>query len=172
MAVAMGPHAALLTILVLAVLQTAVMPYAALGGIRPLLPLLGAVTWALFRGLQVATWWALGAGLALDILSGSEIGTYALPLALATLLASLARRYVHPRNPLLLPLMVTLGTVGFTLAQRMLIWLRGGAVFWAGLSLAEDLVLAVALNLLWLPVLYLPLRAVARPAPTTIDWAG
>ncbi len=168
----MGPYAAALTILVLAMLQTTVVPYAALGGIRPMLPLLGAVTWALFREARSAVWWALGAGAVLDILAASDLGTYALPLVIGVAVGTIARGRVHPRNPLLPVAMVVLATVGFTLSQRTLIWLRGGLVMWTAQAMAEELSLAVLLNVLWLPVLYWPLRAVARPGRATIDWAG
>lgn len=166
----MGPYAALLTIVILVLLQTTVMHYASLGGVQPFLPLLAVVSWSLLRGIQTAAWWALAAGLALDVLSGSAIGTYALPLVASVGAVGVLRGRLHPTNPLLPAIAVTFATSIFVIGQRALIGLAGGVVPWTWAALGQELGVAVLLNLLWLPLLFLPLRALSRRARATVDW--
>ena len=166
----MSPYAVGALLVGLALVQTTVMPYAALGEAKPLLPLLAVVSWGLFNGALAAAWWALGAGLALDVLSDSPIGTYAVPLVLASATVGLVRGRLHPSNLVLPIAVVAAATVAFTLAQRLLLSLRGDAVSWTASAMAEDIMPAILLNLLWLPVLYFPLRAVARASRPHMDW--
>ncbi len=166
----MNPYTTAFILTVLAVLQTTVMPYAALGASKPMLPLLAAVSWGLHRGAMAGTRWALVGGLLLDLLSPAPLGSYTVPLVAAAAVVALAGRRLFPTN-LVLPAAVALGaTTAFILVQRTLLAVRGETVFWTASALGEELLPAMALNLLWLPVLYFPLRSLARAARPRIDW--
>lgn len=166
----MNPYSATFILATLAVLQCTVMPSAALGYTRPLLPLLAVVTWGLHRGPAAGAWWALGAGLMLDIVSPSSVGTYTVPMLAAAGVVAVVRSRLYPTN-LALPIAVAAAaTVAFTLMQRTLLAVRVPGIAWSVPVLTEELLPAIALNLLWLPLLYFPLRALARAAQPRIDW--
>jgi rod shape-determining protein MreD len=61
-----------------ALLQGTVAPLVAIGGARPLLPILVAGSWAVAAGGREAVWWAFLGGLASDLLSGGPLGAFAL----------------------------------------------------------------------------------------------
>jgi rod shape-determining protein MreD len=165
-----NPYAATITLAALALLQTTLMPAASLGFTRPLLPLLAVVTWGLHRGPVAGAWWALAGGLFLDIVSPAPLGTYTLPMLAAAGVVALVRARLYPTS-LLLPIAVAAAaTAAFTLVQRGLLSIRLGYLSWAPDTLAEELLPAIALNLLWLPLLYFPLRSLARASQERIEW--
>ena len=61
-----------------ALLQGTVAPLIAVGGARPLLPILVAGAWAVAAGAREAIWWAFVGGVASDLLSGGPLGAFAL----------------------------------------------------------------------------------------------
>jgi rod shape-determining protein MreD len=61
-----------------ALLQGTVAPLIAVGGARPLLPVLIAGCWAVAAGARQAVWWAFLSGIATDLLSGGPLGAFAL----------------------------------------------------------------------------------------------
>ena len=61
-----------------ALLQGTVAPLIAVGGARPLLPVLVAGCWAVAAGAREAVWWAFLSGIATDLLSGGPLGAFAL----------------------------------------------------------------------------------------------
>ena len=63
-----------------ALLQGSVIPFLAIGGARPNMPLLFAASWSLAAGAGEAIWWAFLGGLATDLLSGGPLGAFALAL--------------------------------------------------------------------------------------------
>lgn len=169
----MTPYGSLLVLALLVLLQSTVMPSAALGATRPLLPLLAVVSWGLLRGPVAGAWWALAAGLMLDVVSPSPSLFYTLPM-LATLgVTAVGRGRLFPSN-LLMPWLVTaLAATSFWLAQRALLPLVGASVAWRPGVLAREILPEIALDLLWLPVVYVPLRALARRAAgPRIEWEG
>jgi len=64
--------------LVAALLQGTVVPFLAIGGARPNMPLLVAGSWSLAAGAGEAVWWAFLGGLATDLLSGGPLGAFAI----------------------------------------------------------------------------------------------
>lgn len=69
---------ALLIPVTAALLQGTVAPLVAIGGARPLLPILVAGSWAVAAGAREAVWWAFLGGLVSDLLSGGPLGAFAL----------------------------------------------------------------------------------------------
>src|SRR6267143_7061714 len=61
-----------------ALLQGTVAPLIAIGGARPLLPILVAGSWAVAAGAREAVWWAFLGGIVSDLLSGGPLGATAL----------------------------------------------------------------------------------------------
>ncbi len=165
----MNPYAATLFLAALVLLQTTVTSHAAVNFTKPLLPLLAVVTWGLHRGPMSGAWWALAAGVFLDIVSSDPVGTYTLPMMAAAAVVAAVRARLHPTNLLLPVAVVAAATVAFTISQRILLAVRV-PISWSLTTLGEELLPAIALNLLWLPLLYFPLRAIARSAQERIEW--
>lgn len=173
----MQPYVTLALLAGVVAIQTAMVPYAALGSVKPLVPLLVVVSWGLLRGPKAALWWALALGVMMDVLSPAAFGFYTLPLVGAAAIAALGRGRLASTN-LLLPGIAAAGaTVVFVFLQRTLLWtmLRTAtevpALSWAAADLADELLPVTALNLLWLPALFFPLRMLAlRTAPPRIGW--
>lgn len=167
----MTPYVNLALIALLVLVQTTVMSSASLGYSKPFLPLLAVVSWTLLAGPLAGAWWALGAGLMLDVVSPSPFSFYTLPLLGVAVLAALARARLFPANVLIPWVLVALTTVAFVLAQHTMMPIWGGAAPWELEGLGRDLLHVVALNLLWLPIIYLPLRALAhRARGPRIEW--
>lgn len=68
---------AILVPLAAALLQASVVPFVAMGGIRPNMPLLVAGSWSVAAGAREAIWWAFVGGLASDLLSSGPLGAFA-----------------------------------------------------------------------------------------------
>ena len=64
--------------LVAALLQGTVVPFVAIGGVRPNLVVLVAASWSVAAGAREGVWWAFVGGLAADLLSGGPLGAQAL----------------------------------------------------------------------------------------------
>lgn len=152
----------LLLLFALVQLQATLMPQAALGQSMPLLPVIAVVSWSILRGPAAGTWWALIMGLLLDWRSPEPLGVYSLAMLLVALVSGLGSRRIFAHNLLLPAVLVMLGTSVFLLSQLIMVELAGGNLSWDRASLVGLLVPGVMLNLLWLPVIYFPLRAVAE----------
>jgi len=158
----MTPYAGLLIIGLTVLVQSSVMPAASLGATKPLLPLLVVVSWGLLRGPMAGAWWALAAGLMMDVLSPSPMLFYTLPMLAVAGIVALGRGRLFPSNLLMPWLVVCAATAAFVLAQRALLPLVGGLVTWRPEAVAREVLLELALNALWLPVVYVPLRSLER----------
>jgi len=92
-------------------------------------------------------------------------------LAVAGVVAA-SRGRLFPTNVLLPPVVAAGATAAFALTQRAIVAATGADVSWAPMALVRDELLPqVTLNLLWLPVLFFPLRALARrTGPPRIEW--
>ncbi len=61
-----------------ALLQGSVVPFVAIAGARPNLPLLVAASWSVAAGAREGVWWAFVGATAADLLSGGPLGALAL----------------------------------------------------------------------------------------------
>ena len=157
----MRPYLLALMLLAVVQLQLSAMPATALDGAIPSLPLLIAVSACLLLGPDQAAWWAVFMGWLLDWRSGS-FAAYSLPLIGVVMLAALGRRRVFSGGMLLLTALTVLGTllhlgIQLLLAER---WAESG--LWTPQLLAGIALRATLVNLLWLPVVFVPLRLLAR----------
>ncbi|MEO8084326.1 MAG: rod shape-determining protein MreD [Ardenticatenales bacterium] len=159
----MNPYAAALVLFVAVVAQVSVMPSASLGSAVPHLPLLVIVSCGYVRGARTGLLWALAAGLLCDQLSAAPIGTYTLPLAAAAIVVG--RGSGRLADSIFMPAaLAAAATVVFVLVQMVVLALGGNVVAWSWTAVARLVVPAVLLNLLWLPVVYFPLRWSMRRA--------
>jgi rod shape-determining protein MreD len=160
----MTPYLSVIFLAALVVAQSTVMSAAKLGTVKPFLPLLAVVSWSLLIGPLPGAWWAIAAGLLLDLVSPGPMFLYTVPMIVAATVVSIGRARLFPGNPVIPWLLTAVATLAFLVVQRAMIAFSGAVVVWSWESLTRDLVPAVALNLLWLPVLYVPLRYAARRA--------
>lgn len=153
----MNPYSAALVLFASVILQVTVMPSAALGSAVPHLPLLVIVSWGYVRGARAGMIWALAAGLLCDQLSAAPIGTYTLPLAAAAMVVGVGAGRLA--DSIFMPAaLAAAATAVFVLAQLAILALGGNVVEWSTPALARSFAPAVLLNLLWLPIVYFPLR--------------
>lgn len=95
-------YVAVPVMLLLAVLQTAVLPQFPIFGLVPLLPLLVAIGWGLQRGVTEGAIWAFIGGLALDLYSVGPTGLTALTFVTAVVLVILMVELL-PKSRVFLP---------------------------------------------------------------------
>ena len=167
----MNPYLALLLLFGICLLQFTVMPKAGIDEVAPMLPLLAVVSWSLLRGPIAGAWWALVLGILLDFMSIELLGTYLAPMLLVAAIAGLGSRRLFTQR-LWLPIMVTtLGTLGFLALHLGIIRLTGGYVDWNLDALLRLTLRPLLLNLLWLPLIYFPLRHLSnRYGEASIGW--
>jgi rod shape-determining protein MreD len=167
-----SPYLTLVFLMGLVAVQTAALPYAAPGTFKPLLPVLAVVAWGLLRNRREAAWWGLLLGYMLDVVSPTPFGTYTLPMLVAVMVVGIGGSNLFPTNFILPGAVAAAATVAFTVTQLSLVAaMNRGTVSWSAASMGDDILPVVALNLLWLPALYFPLRFVARRiGPPRIEW--
>jgi rod shape-determining protein MreD len=146
------------------VAQCTVVPAAALGTVKPFLPLLAVVAWGLVRGPLAAGWWAVAVGLMLDVVSPSPFLFYTIPMLLVVGVTALSRGRLFQSNLLPPWLVAGLATLVFWLVQRALLPLTGAAISWRPEAMVRELLPEAAVNLIWFPMVYLPLRLASRRA--------
>lgn len=144
-----------LLLLAVALVQSALLPRPLGFILNPLLILV--VCQALVSGPAVAARWAFYGGLGLDICSDSALGTHALGLLAAALLASLALARFSRGNWLLPLVGVVLGAVAYNMVLA-LIW----ALLVAAIDLRAYLVDVVLPSVLMALIPALPLFLIMR----------
>ncbi len=167
----MNPYQALVVLGLLALVQVTLVPAAAVAGAKPVLPLLAVVCWGLLRGPWAGLAWALALGAMLDALSPAPFGYYTLALLAVAGVVALGHGRLHPGH-LLLPGLITIAAaLAFTAVQLAPFAMGQGALAWNSASLAALFAKSVALSLLWLPLMYVPLRLLAaRSRGPRMDW--
>mgnify|MGYP000872218002 CR=1 FL=1 len=166
----MRPYLLALMLTVLIQVQLSAMPAAALDGAIPNLPLLVTVGACLLMGPELAVWWAMYMGWLLDWRSGS-FAAYSLPLLGVVLLAGLGRRRVFTGGLAMTMGLTVVGSLLYFGIQLLLAgrWAEPG--LWTPALLGGIALRATLVNLLWLPVVFVPLRVLARRlAPPSLGW--
>ncbi|MBK7915476.1 MAG: rod shape-determining protein MreD [Chloroflexi bacterium] len=118
-------YVAIPLMLLLAVLQTAVLPRFPILGLTPLLPLLVVISWTLLHGLEEGLVWGFTAGLAMDLFSIGPLGATALAYMTAVLaVAGLVRAL--PENRFFIPVVVAaLGSTVYLIVYLLFVRLLG-----------------------------------------------
>lgn len=168
----MGPSPYLLAplLLIVALLQTTVLPELTVLGVKPELMLLSVLAWSLLRGPGEGLVWAFLGGLMLDLFSGGPLGAS----TLALLAVSFGAGFVEPsvvRTSFVLPVGAALGgTLLYQGLFLLVVQLVRGSVPWADSLLLVTLP-SLAVNTLLMPVVFQALawldRKTGRPE---ISW--
>ncbi|PIE80428.1 MAG: rod shape-determining protein MreD [Chloroflexi bacterium] len=118
-------YAAIPLFLLLAIGQTAVLPYFTLFGTVVQLPLLIVISWTLLRGVEEGLLWAFVAGLSIDLFSIGPLGATALAYITAVLALS-ALISLLPSSQFFLPIIyAVLGTLVYLIIYTIFITILG-----------------------------------------------
>lgn len=129
--------------LLLAVVQTAVLPYFPIFGKVVQIPLLIVISWTLLHGREEGLVWAFVAGLTVDLFSIGPFGATALAYITAVLVIS-GLQSVLPSGRFFLPVIyAALGTFVYLLVYLPFVRLLG---FGASFGTVSDLVTLILLN--------------------------
>lgn len=157
----MSPYLIVPLLAGIALLQTTLAPQLSIIGGRPQFMLLAVVSWSLLRGGREGVVWGFVGGVMLDLLSGAPFGVITLPLLLVGFLSGLGEINVFRSNFLLPGLVVLLATLFYNAFALFLLQVLGEPVLWES-ALLHVILPAALLNLLVLPLVYLPLRRLHR----------
>ncbi|MBE2220356.1 MAG: rod shape-determining protein MreD [Anaerolineae bacterium] len=146
-------YIALPLFLLLAVVQTAVLPYFPIFGIVAQVPLLVIISWTLLHGLEEGLVWAFVAGLSVDLFSIGPFGATALAYITAVLVIASLNNFL-PSGRFFLPVVyAALGTFIYLLVYLSFVRLLGYGTAFGTIS---NLVTLVLLNAgLMLPIYWL-----------------
>ena len=140
-------------LLIVAVLQTTLVPHLAIGGVFADLPLLVVVSWSLLRGAREGVIWGFVAGLVVDLLSGAPFGAATLSLIAVGFLSGLGEATVF-RTHVALPLVVVfLATILYDLIFLLIVQISGQTVSWLD-SLFRVVLPSAALNAVLTPIVF------------------
>jgi rod shape-determining protein MreD len=154
----MNAYLTIAGLIVLAILQSTVMPRITVLGVHPDLVLLVVTSWSLLRGAQEGMLWALVGGIAVDLFSGAPFGVITLSLLVTSFLSSLGQRNVF-RLDLLIPIVVIpLATLVQNTIMLTLLWALQWPTDW-GAGFAHVILPAMLVNTIGMPLVYLALRA-------------
>ncbi len=157
----MNAYLTIAALVIVAMLQSTVMPRIMALGVHPDLMLLVVTSWTLLRGAQEGMFWALVGGIAIDLFSGAPFGVYTLSLLVASFLSSLGERNVF-RLDLLIPILVIpLATLVQNAIMLALLWALRWPTDW-GAGFAHVIFPAMLVNTISMPVVYLALRTLDR----------
>jgi len=144
-------------LLVVAVLQTSLVPHFALWGVFVDLPILFVGSWGLLAGSREGLLWGFIAGVTTDALSGAPFGAATFALMAVGFLAGLGEANVS-RAQFALPLVtIFLATVLYDLVFLLIVRISGQPVVWLE-SLLRIVLPSAALNTVLAPLIYGPMR--------------
>lgn len=140
-------------LVIVAVLQTTLVPHLAIWGVFADLPLLVVVSWSLLRGAREGVIWGFVAGLVVDLLSGAPFGAATLSLIAVGFLSGLGEATVF-RTHVALPLVaVFLATILYDLLFLLIVQISGQAVSWLD-SLFRVVLPSAVLNAVLTPIVF------------------
>lgn len=147
-------------LMLLALLQTTVLPTAQFLGIVPDLMLVSLLLWSALREPGEGLLWAFGIGLFIDLLTMSPFGSAALTLLPVTVVGWFSRSRFFQSGLLFPMLMAMIATFAHGLAQTLLAPLLGGHMNF--IALVQLSTLGALLNSLMVPPLYLIVQMLQR----------
>lgn len=149
------------TLVSLTILQTSAMPFFPVLGIRADLVLIFIAIWAtIARGTRIL-FWAVAAGLFLDLSSGTPTGTNMMALTLAAYVAAMGGAGMFRTNLPWALAAVASGTLVYYPISMILLAAQGFSVPW-GSAFTTTLPLAIAVNLAVALALYWPIALLER----------
>lgn len=147
-------------LMLMALLQTTVLPMARFLGIIPDLLLVSLLLWSSVREPTEGLLWTFGIGLFLDLLTMSPFGSAALILLPVTVVGWFSRSRFFQSGVLFPMLMAMVATFAHGLAQTLLAPLLGGHMNF--IALVQLSTLGALLNSLMVPPLYLVVQTLQR----------
>ncbi len=157
-------------LVVVAILQTTLVPHVAIWGVFADLPLLVVVSWGLLRGPREGILWGFVAGLAVDLFSGAPFGAATLALIAVGLLAGLGAATVFRAHVTLPLLAMFLATIVYDLFFLLVVRISGYPVAWLE-SLYRIILPSAVLNAVLTPVIFVVMRWLhARFGREDMEW--
>lgn len=144
-------------LVVVAILQTTLVPALAIWGVFADLPLLVVVSWSLLRGPREGILWGFVAGLMVDLFSGAPFGASTLALIAVGLLAGLGAATVFRAHVALPLLAMFLATIVYDLLVLLVVSISGSPVAWLE-SFYRIILPSAALNAMLTPVVFVTMR--------------
>ena len=144
-------------LVVVAILQTTIVPNLAVWGVFANLPLLLVVSWGLLRGPREGAVWGFISGLAVDLLSGAPFGAATLSMIAVGFLSGLGATSAF-RTRFALPMIVMfLATIVYDLLFLLIVQISGQRVIWFD-SILRLVLPSAVLNALLTPIVFLTMR--------------
>lgn len=112
-------YVALPLLALLALLQTAVLPFFPVFHVSPQLPLLVALSWGLLRGIDEGVVWAFVAGLFMDLFSITPMGLSSLTF-MVSITAVLLLQNIFPSSQVLIPIIAAALTTLLNLVLQLI----------------------------------------------------
>ncbi len=157
-------------LVVVAILQTTLVPHVAIWGVFADLPLLVVVSWGLLRGPREGILWGFVAGLAVDLFSGAPFGAATLALIAVGLLAGLGAATVFRAHVTLPLLAMFLATIVYDLFFLLVVRISGYPVAWLE-SLYRIILPSAVLNAVLTPAIFVVMRWLhARFGREDMEW--
>jgi len=120
-----GRYLSLPILIIVVVLQSTLVPKIRVGGGGPDILLMVVLSWTMLAGLEEGLVWALVAGILQDLVSGLPTGTTALALVVVAGLTSFILGTVSPKNLVLPPVVLGIGTVLYELLLGIILAVLG-----------------------------------------------
>ncbi|MSP11518.1 MAG: rod shape-determining protein MreD [Chloroflexi bacterium] len=157
----MNLYLSLASLLGLVLLQTAVATRITLWGVHPDILLMVVVSWSLLRGVGEGVTWAFVSGVLLDLLSSGSFGIITIALVSAAYLTGVGEGNLF-REAFLLPFIACLiASVVYYFVIFSLSLVFGHANL-ARSGTFNVIAIGTLFNVVLMPLVYLPLRAISR----------
>jgi rod shape-determining protein MreD len=157
-------------LVVVAILQSTIIPQLAVWGVFADLPVLLVVSWGLLRGPQEGIIWGFIAGVVVDLLSGAPFGAATLSLMMVGFLSGLGKNSVFSGHIVFPVVAMFLATLLYNICFLLIVWLSGQPVIWLD-SVVRIILPSAVLNAALAPIVYLPTRwANARFGQQEMEW--
>lgn len=144
-----------------AIIQITLLPHVALFGYKPELALVLVVAWAMLAPVGKAAVWGFILGVFLDLASGLPFGMHTLALTLLGWIIGWVQTTFFRGNLLAPPIAMVAATLVYHLILLGLLALFDTPIDWLAYLVRVTLPTAI-LNALLLPVIFFPLRHIAR----------
>jgi rod shape-determining protein MreD len=165
----MSPYLVLPLLIIIALVQTTLLPIFLPGPVRPDLMLMVVVGWGVVHGNGQAMLWGLGGGLLLDLFSGAPFGLHTFGLGAIGWLADTLQTNFF-RSNILIPLAtIFVATLLYHIGQAAVMQLLGYTINWAVYVFNVVLPTAI-LNTALMPLVYFVLRRLDRVVRPRLSW--
>jgi rod shape-determining protein MreD len=140
-------------LVVVALLQTTIMPHLAIWGVFPDLSVLVVASRGLLKGSGEGVLWGFITGVALDLLSSAPSGTATVSLIVVGFASGLAKGSVLQAHITLPMLTMFLVTIVYNLTYLLILQISGRTVIWLD-SIARIILPSALLNAILTPVIF------------------